>query len=231
MGTPYFSWVMCLYVTKMFPPRVTQLINSYIFPLFIYSTIILGVLLIIAVGTLFHAIHLNRSSETKGVVPQVLISFSLISNIKKLFSPANDDGLNLDCISGIKFLAMAFIVAGHCLVFVIGGPVLNSNFWTEAVTKIENSIFLNNPLLVDTFLLLSGFLFARILLKELDKRRSLTFFSCTFFVTSGEFRWCNFHYVIQWGEVKVDFRYYNTFFSQIDASLFGDCRILCHVVA
>ncbi|XP_063992303.1 nose resistant to fluoxetine protein 6-like [Diachasmimorpha longicaudata] len=141
----------------------------------IYLTIILGITVIIAVGTLFHAIHLKRGDETKGVLPQVLVSFSLISNIKKLFGPANDDGLNLDCISGMKFLAMGFIVAGHCLVFVVGGPVLNSNFWTEAVTKIENSIFLNNPLLVDTFLLLSGFLFARILLKELDKRRSVNF--------------------------------------------------------
>ncbi|XP_015122529.1 nose resistant to fluoxetine protein 6 [Diachasma alloeum] len=141
----------------------------------IYVTIILGITLIIAVGTLFHAIHLKRDEETKGFLPQVLVSFSLISNIKKLFGPANDDGLNLDCISGMKFLAMGFIVAGHCLVFIVGGPVLNSNFWTEAVTKVENSIFLNNPLLVDTFLLLSGFLFARILLKELDKRRSVNF--------------------------------------------------------
>lgn len=37
--------------------------------------------------------------------------------------------------------------------------------------KIENGIFLNNPLMVDTFLLLSGFLMCRLLLVELEKRK------------------------------------------------------------
>ncbi|XP_011298798.1 nose resistant to fluoxetine protein 6 [Fopius arisanus] len=141
----------------------------------LYIAIISGIALIIALGTLFHIMLLRRNRETKGIISELLISFSLISNIKKLFGPPNDDGLNLDCISGIKFLAMGFIIAGHCLVFVIGGPVLNINFWSAAVTKIENAVFLNNPLLVDTFLLLSAFLFTRIVLKVLDNQRSVNF--------------------------------------------------------
>lgn len=35
---------------------------------------------------------------------------------------------------------------------------------------VQNAILLNSPLLVDTFLLLSGFLFTHILLLELEKR-------------------------------------------------------------
>lgn len=36
---------------------------------------------------------------------------------------------------------------------------------------MQNAFLLNSPLLVDTFLLLSGFLFARLLLLELEKRK------------------------------------------------------------
>lgn len=143
---------------------------------FIYLTIIMSIVLLIIIGTVFDVVCLKKNDKkTKSIVPQIMTAFSLVSNLKKLCGPANDDGLDLDCISGIKFLAMSFIVAGHCLVFIVGGPILNRDFWTNAVSKIENSIFLNNPLLVDTFLLLSGFLFARILLRELDKRRSVNF--------------------------------------------------------
>lgn len=87
---------------------------------------------------------------------------------------------------------MMLIISGHALLFISSGPVLNSNFIAEVSvlnTKIaqearnlnilfssqqvklfRNAILLNSPLLVDTFLLLSGFLFARLLLVELDKR-------------------------------------------------------------
>lgn len=143
---------------------------------FIYLLIIMTIVSLIIIGTIFDVIYSkNNNDKSPSIGLQVMNAFSFVSNLKRLCSPANDDGLGLDCISGIKFIAMAFIVAGHCLVFIIGGPILNQNFWTKAITKYENSIFLNNPLLVDTFLLLSGFLFSRILLKELDKRRSVNF--------------------------------------------------------
>ena len=48
-------------------------------------------------------------------------------------------------------------------------------FRTQAIGKVENSVFFNNPLFVDTFLLLSGFLLCRLLLRELDKRKSVNF--------------------------------------------------------
>jgi len=37
--------------------------------------------------------------------------------------------------------------------------------------KVENGILLNNPLLVDTFLMIGAFLLCRLLLAELDKRK------------------------------------------------------------
>ncbi|XP_014486530.1 PREDICTED: nose resistant to fluoxetine protein 6-like isoform X2 [Dinoponera quadriceps] len=142
----------------------------------IYVCAILCVILMILGGTVFHTVCLrNKDVTPDGILLKILISFSLISNLKKLFSPAQVDNLHLDCVSGIKFISMVFIVAGHSLVFIMSGPVYNKYFYDEAVTKIENSIFLNNPLLVDTFLLLSGFLFCSVLLRELDKRKSVNF--------------------------------------------------------
>ncbi|XP_032678635.1 nose resistant to fluoxetine protein 6-like isoform X1 [Odontomachus brunneus] len=145
-------------------------------PDIVYMCVILSVILMILSGTVFHTVCLRNQHKTSdGILPKILISFSLISNLKKLFSPAHIDNLHIDCIAGIKFISMVFILVGHSLIFIMSGPMLDKKFNDEAVTKIENSIFLNNPLLVDTFLMLSGFLFCRILLQELDKRKSVNF--------------------------------------------------------
>lgn len=80
------------------------------------------------------------------------------------------DEHGLSCINGIKAFAMLFILGGHALVFVFSGPVHNSVFYYKASTLVQNAFLLNSPLFVDSFLLLSGFLFARLLLLELDKR-------------------------------------------------------------
>lgn len=66
---------------------------------------------------------------------------------------------------------MLCIISGHALVFMVGGPVQNSEFYQKQSTMIQNAYLQNSPLLVDSFLLLSGFLFARLVLIELDKRR------------------------------------------------------------
>ncbi|XP_015599963.1 nose resistant to fluoxetine protein 6 [Cephus cinctus] len=142
----------------------------------IYLCILLCITAAMIAGTIFHWLYLRNDEEVpKRTLPQVMLAFSVISNFKKLCGPCHNDGLNLECISGIKCVAMFMIVAGHTLIFVVSGPVLNRIFWEEAVSKVQNSVFLNNPLLVDTFLLLSGFLMSRLLLRELDKRGHVNF--------------------------------------------------------
>lgn len=99
----------------------------------------------------------------------VPILHSHTENLKKLVKGSSDEN-GLSCINGIKACAMLFILGGHALVFMLGGPVQNAEFFESASKKIQNAFLLNSPLLVDLFLLLSGFLFARLLLLELDKR-------------------------------------------------------------
>uniref|UniRef100_A0A182QX25 Nose resistant-to-fluoxetine protein N-terminal domain-containing protein n=1 Tax=Anopheles farauti TaxID=69004 RepID=A0A182QX25_9DIPT len=105
-----------------------------------------------------------------GPVAAILRAFSAIENLRKLAQVSKDDH-GLGCVNGIKALAMVFIVGGHALVFMAGGPLLNPAFFRDQSRLLQNAFLLNSPLLVDTFLLLSGFLFARLLLLELDKRK------------------------------------------------------------
>lgn len=48
---------------------------------------------------------------------------------------------------------------------------LPNYFFFQAVLKVENGILLNNPLLVDTFLMIGAFLLCRLLLVELERRK------------------------------------------------------------
>ncbi|XP_052900794.1 nose resistant to fluoxetine protein 6-like [Anopheles moucheti] len=116
----------------------------------------------------------NGKGECVGDKPStglaVLRAFSAVDNLRKLTQLSKDDH-GLGCINGIKALSMVFILGGHALVFMAGGPLLNPSFFRDQSRLLQNAFLLNSPLLVDTFLLLSGFLFARLLLLELDKRQ------------------------------------------------------------
>lgn len=84
---------------------------------------------------------------------------------------SSKDKIGLDAINGVKALAMCFILAGHALCFVFGGPVANSEFMDHSLKTFENAFLTNSLLFVDIFLFLSGFLFCRIYLTELEKRK------------------------------------------------------------
>lgn len=89
--------------------------------------------------------------------------------MKKLVKGSADEH-GLSSINGIKAIAMLLILCGHALMFICSGPVQNSFFFYQSSMQVQNAFLLNSPLFVDSFLLLSGFLFARLLLLELDKR-------------------------------------------------------------
>lgn len=62
------------------------------------------------------------------------------------------------------------IIASHAMLFMVGGPQLNTDYYAHEMLQARNAFLLNSPLLVDTFLLLSGFLFAHLVLVELENR-------------------------------------------------------------
>lgn len=149
----------------------------------IYSSIICLFVTFVLGTTLYHVVHirkkskrseyaLDRSRKTDPLHQQILISFSLIRNASKILAVrSTNNELNLDCICGVRVISMVMILSGHCLIFRITSPIVNADFYENELGKPQNAIFLNNPLLVDTFLLLSGFLFCRLLLQELEKKK------------------------------------------------------------
>lgn len=53
--------------------------------------------------------------------------------MKKLVKGSRDE-LGLSAVNGIKAFAMIFIIAGHALLFMVGGPTLNSEFYAKVST-------------------------------------------------------------------------------------------------
>lgn len=86
----------------------------------------------------------------------MLVIFNLLSlihleNLQKLVKGSKDD-LGLSAINGIKAISMILIIAGHALVFMIGGPVLNADYYAKvstirSVDAINFLLFLNFSLL------------------------------------------------------------------------------------
>ncbi|CAH0558846.1 unnamed protein product [Brassicogethes aeneus] len=147
----------------------------------IYGSIIGFFIMFIFFATFFHCWTLRRRQnyvaynvesvrEKNSTLKSMVLCFSMIRTVKQFLHTSPND-LNLECIYGIKFLSMMFIIAGHTLIFIAGGPVDNIAYVNEQAYKVKNGVFFNSALLVDTFLIISGFLMCRLLLIELDKRK------------------------------------------------------------
>uniref|UniRef100_A0A1B0D242 Acyltransferase 3 domain-containing protein n=1 Tax=Phlebotomus papatasi TaxID=29031 RepID=A0A1B0D242_PHLPP len=144
--------------------------NSEVFFLCILTMFTL--IVIVSTGhSIYHYCHNDiNKPRLPTLLNAILKSFSITENLVKLVKKGSDD-LGLGCVNGIKTLAMVFIISGHAMAFIAGGPVQNPDFYAKQSQYVQNAFLLNSPLLVDTFLLLSGFLFARLLLVELEKRK------------------------------------------------------------
>ncbi|XP_060523554.1 nose resistant to fluoxetine protein 6-like isoform X2 [Cylas formicarius] len=155
--------------------RETRITNGEI----IYASLIGLVFLFAIMSTTVHywQIHRRKRSAVYNIdglrreistANEIILCFSIIRVVRSLLRTKPNE-FNLECICGIKFLSMMLIIAGHSLIFILGGPISNIKFISKEYTDPLNGVLVN-PLLVDTFLLVSGFLMCRLLLAELDKR-------------------------------------------------------------
>ncbi|KAF2899933.1 hypothetical protein ILUMI_06250 [Ignelater luminosus] len=158
------------YYEKYIPLTTLEIVFGCFAGIFVVFVVLATIYHVLRVYRSTRSINYSISNQNKpNTYQEILLSFSLVQNIRNLLRVKSSD-LNLNCICGIRFLSMFLIVSSHSLLFVIVGPVLNEDFQIEAVQKPQNAILLNHPLLVDTFLLISGFLMCRLLLLELEKR-------------------------------------------------------------
>ncbi|XP_072397889.1 nose resistant to fluoxetine protein 6-like [Diabrotica undecimpunctata] len=165
---------------KPLPIKTEEIIYGVIVGLFLMLTVLATILHCwflkqIRKTTVYNVDVLRQQRSNK--IKEAFVCFSLINTTKRFFHTKPSD-LNLESICGIKFLSMVIIIGGHSLIFFFGGPIANTNFFLEEGIRPENSMFLNGPIIVDTFLLISGFLMCRLLLIEMDKRKGrINFFA------------------------------------------------------
>ncbi|XP_028028597.1 nose resistant to fluoxetine protein 6-like [Bombyx mandarina] len=136
-----------------------------------FLSLILVFMTILTLSTIFEIFIIYMGKKKDSVITELITSFSVINNVKKIISTKQQGNLGLECVTGIKALSMIFILGGHACLFIASGPVMDATAWDRLIRTPLNGFMLNNALLVDTFLFLSAFLFCRLLLIELDKRR------------------------------------------------------------
>jgi len=98
--------------------------------------------------------------------------FSLYTNTIKLFHcPEPGASGSLDCINGIRFLSMSWVLLGHGYSNWMGGIFVNNPNWiyTFVVEHGEFAAVVNALPSVDSFFLIGATLLSYLTLKELDK--------------------------------------------------------------
>ncbi|KOB64652.1 Nose resistant to fluoxetine protein 6, partial [Operophtera brumata] len=92
------------------PLNVTTLDVSYLSLILLFSAILLF-------STIFELYTMYYCKNKESTVHDLIKSFSVINNMKKILSTKQHTSLGLECVTGIKALAMVFILGGHaCLV-------------------------------------------------------------------------------------------------------------------
>ena len=138
---------------------------------------IIGFLILIGTGYEIFLI-LTRSDEdikNAGLGKKLLLSFSAYTNGKNLMSTESFGSGHLDCLNGIRFISMTWVVIGHCFIQVIRGSVRNKIEIFTLFTGSEGLAFeavVNALPSVDTFFLMSGTLTAYIFFRELERAGS-----------------------------------------------------------
>ncbi|KAJ8912893.1 hypothetical protein NQ315_011216 [Exocentrus adspersus] len=162
-------------VTVDVEERSCQVYQKFVFtPGDITFITVVGVFVImVAFATTYHlatGMQDMGSYRVSGKLHRIILCFSFPYNLKKLATKSrNQDGL--DCISGLKTLSMFFIIMGHRCMFMFGAPMTNPKFLEEMYTRVEATVFLNGPIIVDTFFVISGFLATYLTIHHFEKQK------------------------------------------------------------
>ncbi|XP_030747215.1 nose resistant to fluoxetine protein 6-like [Sitophilus oryzae] len=146
-------------------------LGDYIFILFFLTYIF-----IILMVSIYYKITVNRNSNKNGVRYKIVKCLALASNTKKLLNVNQENIDGLQYISAIKVITMFLIIFAHRLMFFFSSPIENPVFVEELYKKVEASVLLNGPIVVDTFFVTSGFLATYLILQQAIKHKTVNFF-------------------------------------------------------
>ncbi|CAC5415930.1 unnamed protein product [Mytilus coruscus] len=109
----------------------------------------------------------NPPSSCNSVLKQILLSFSLITNTRKLLNTSTASG-TLTAINGMRVLSMWWVILGHTYgVLPFLSLVDNVLDFVELLKRFSFQAIMNATYSVDTFFFMSGLLVAYTVMKKL----------------------------------------------------------------
>uniref|UniRef100_A0AC34EZC4 Acyltransferase 3 domain-containing protein n=1 Tax=Panagrolaimus sp. ES5 TaxID=591445 RepID=A0AC34EZC4_9BILA len=105
-------------------------------------------------------LHWKRGDKAKDMPTQLLLSFSLKKNIRKLTQMPKDPQSTITCMFGLRFLSLVWTLVGHSFIFVQAYLENVDEYKDDLVDNFWNQWITNFTLSVDVFLTLSGCLTA-----------------------------------------------------------------------
>ncbi|CAD7090161.1 unnamed protein product [Hermetia illucens] len=138
----------------------------------IFAITIFGLIGLLMLLSSIYDFYTSKYNKQKNAL---LLSFSVITNARKLFHVENKPSANtIECLNGIRSLSIMWIIYGHTLLVMAFMPLLNYNYYWEWVSEYYSMLVISGPVAVDSFFLLSGILVTFHLYKEIDTRGRLT---------------------------------------------------------
>ena len=156
----------------------------------IFWYIVLSIIgLLVLIGTTMDMYNVFLASSKKdpksqGLGYKLLLSFSAYTNGIALMKTDGTGSGHLDCLNGIRFLSMTWVVVGHSFISAFTMVIRNQLTMFSKLTGDQGLAFeaiLNALPSVDTFFLMSGALTAYIFFKDLEragnngKKHTITF--------------------------------------------------------
>ncbi|EFN90006.1 Nose resistant to fluoxetine protein 6 [Harpegnathos saltator] len=121
------------------------------------SILVLFALIIIA--STGYDIAVKRCLITESSRKALFASFSLYTNGKHLFQSDRHQN-SIDCLDGLRFLSMCWIIYGHTYYMEVVGVKINLTQVPRMHYDWSNMLVLNANIVTDTFFLISGILLA-----------------------------------------------------------------------
>ncbi|KAL3870229.1 hypothetical protein ACJMK2_038306 [Sinanodonta woodiana] len=119
--------------------------------------------------------HAERHDD-KGIVVQILLSFSMYSNAIKILSTDQAAG-SLSAVNGIRCLSMFWVILGHTYSSGFKSTSNMGSFFPKMLKRFTFQAIENATVSVDSFFLLSGLLLAFLTFRELKKAGGIKEFS------------------------------------------------------
>ncbi|XP_045479765.1 O-acyltransferase like protein-like isoform X1 [Harmonia axyridis] len=173
------------------PEEFTKVFNPYVYPVFyknstancvtkdditemstfqIVVTICICIILLIVVCSTAYHIWLRSADE--GEPHDIIKAFSVLHNGQKLVEISRDNPDQIQCIHGLRFFSMLWVIAGHTFASEEILPLFNVKDAKEWRSHLYAQYILAGPYAVDTFFFLSGFLLAYGYMKQMKGVRA-----------------------------------------------------------